>query len=180
MLHLFKRNTRKRLFFFSICAKGEATVQMKKERTMAEKKLVQALEAVLADTYLLYLKTQSYHWNVVGPHFQSLHGYFESLYQELAEAIDQIAERLRMLGVAAPGSFQHFLKIASLREATGTETADAMVKTLAADQRSLEEMLQTALTAAEEGGDVVTQDFLTQRLAVHQKNYWMLSSLCVR
>ena len=144
---------------------------------MTEKTVVQGLEAVLADTYLLYLKTQNYHWNVVGPHFQSLHGYFESLYQELAEAIDQIAERLRMLGASAPGSFQHFLKIASLQEATSSETAEAMVKTLAADQRGLEEVLQKALKAAEEADDVVTQDLLTQRLAVHQKNHWMLSGM---
>lgn len=144
---------------------------------MTEKTVVQGLEAVLADTYLLYLKTQNYHWNVVGPHFQSLHGYFESLYQELAEAIDQIAERLRMLGAPAPGSFQHFLKIASLQEATGSETADAMVKTLVADQCGLEEVLKRALKVVEETGDVATQDLLTQRLAVHQKNHWMLSSM---
>ena len=73
------------------------------------KKIADELSKVLADTYMLYLKTHNYHWNVTGAHFHSLHEQFEEQYTELADAIDEIAERIRALGHKAPGSFKEFL-----------------------------------------------------------------------
>ena len=67
--------------------------------------ITQALSALLADSYTLYVKTHSYHWNVTGPMFTTLHTLFETHYTELALAVDEIAERIRALGVTAPGSF---------------------------------------------------------------------------
>ncbi|MGB1229570.1 MAG: Dps family protein [Holosporaceae bacterium] len=137
----------------------------------------QGLARVLSDTYVLYLKTQNYHWNVKGQLFHSLHALFEEQYTELSEAVDQIAERIRMLGHNAPGSFKAFASLASLKEAEGDEEAMTMVKTLAADQKKIEAVIQESFKLAADAGDDVTLDLLTGRLAAHQKNHWMLSAL---
>ncbi len=134
------------------------------------------LKNVLADSYVLYLKTQNYHWNVTGPQFASLHGLFEEQYTDLAAAIDEIAERIRTLGEKAPGSFAEFSKLASIKEATGDESAQSMVKQLAEDQDTLIATLTAALDAASEAGDEVTIGFVTDRIGVHEKNRWMLTS----
>src|SRR6266568_202606 len=77
------------------------------------------LSRLLADTYTLYLKTHNFHWNVTGPMFQTLHLMFETQYNELALAVDLIAERIRALGFPAPGSYQEFGKLTSIKEAVG-------------------------------------------------------------
>ena len=88
------------------------------------------LSRLLADSYTLYLKTHNYHWNVTGPLFNTLHLMFEQQYTELATAVDEIAERIRALGVAAPGSYREFAKLASVKEATGGESAEDMIQQL--------------------------------------------------
>ena len=88
------------------------------------------LAAVLADTYLLYTKTQNFHWNVEDEDFYSLHKFFEEQYEKLAETIDELAERIRMLGKKAPGSLQRFLELTSLEESNGDLSAQEMIKTL--------------------------------------------------
>ena len=70
--------------------------------------IAEGLSRLLADTYTLYLKTHNYHWNVTGPMFQTLHLMFETQYNELALAVDLIAERIRALGAPAPGSYREF------------------------------------------------------------------------
>ena len=92
--------------------------------------IVTALSQHLADTYILYLKTQNFHWNVTGPHFHSLHEMFEEQYEALAEAIDVLAERIRALGQVAPGSFAQFQKLSTLKEAAGVPSANDMLKQL--------------------------------------------------
>ena len=91
--------------------------------TTTQVERAEALEKLLADSYTLYLKTQSYHWNVTGPMFTTLHGLFESQYTELAEAVDEIAERLRAVGSPAPGSFTQFMAIASVKEDASVPSA---------------------------------------------------------
>jgi len=63
------------------------------------------LKQLLADSYTLYLQTHNFHWNVTGPRFRELHLLFEEQYTELATAVDDIAERIRTLGAAAPGTY---------------------------------------------------------------------------
>ena len=75
---------------------------------------IEALRVVLADSYVLYLKTQNYHWNVSGGNFITLHDLFETLYQDLAIAVDDIAERIRTLGHKAPASFRQFSEITNI------------------------------------------------------------------
>ena len=134
-----------------------------------------ALARLLADTYVLYVKTHGYHWNVTGPRFAQLHAMFETQYLEEFEAVDEIAERMRALGVMAPGSQRQFLALATLTEqGEGVPDATEMVRQLAADHESVIATAQSVLRAAEAAEDAATVDLATRRLAVHQKALWML------
>ena len=138
--------------------------------------VIDALGRVLADTYTLYLKTQNYHWNVTGPHFETLHAAFERQYGELASAVDVVAERIRSLGAPAPGSFGYFAERSSVKEARGVPAADEMVRDLANSHQIVGTAIKAALEAGEKAEDVVTVDLMTQRLAAHEKAVWMLNS----
>jgi starvation-inducible DNA-binding protein len=138
------------------------------------------LGRLLADSYMLYLKTQGFHWNVVGPQFEPLHTLFQKQYSELAVAIDEIAERMRTLGVKAPGSFAEFAALTSIAEETGAPAADAMISQLLADHTTASRVALQAVTEAEARGDVATADLATQRVAQHEKFAWMLASLLER
>lgn len=140
------------------------------------KKIIEALEKLLADTYTLYLKTQNYHWNVTGPSFNSLHTLFQAQYEDMILANDLIAERIRTLGEKAPGSFKAFLKLTDIKEAEGHPKAVEMVKDLARDQEILVASAEAVLKAAQETGDEPTVDLAIQRQQVHQKNQWMLKA----
>ena len=135
------------------------------------------LSKLLADSYSLYLKTHNYHWNVEGPLFNTLHLMFEEHYTELATAVDEIAERIRALGVKAPGSYTAFGKLASIDEATGVESAEEMIRQLVIGQEAVARTAREAIKAAEAASDEPTADLLTQRMQIHEKNAWMLRSM---
>jgi starvation-inducible DNA-binding protein len=138
------------------------------------------LGKLLADTYTLYLKTHSFHWNVVGPQFYDLHKLFEEQYSELAGAADEIAERIRALGVKAPGSYSEFIKLASVKEETGAPAAEEMVRQLLADNTTVARTALAVAEIADEHDDISTEDLATQRVTVHEKAAWMLESLLKR
>lgn len=140
------------------------------------KAIAEGLSKVLADSYMVYLKTHNYHWNVTGELFHSLHEQFEEQYTELAEAIDVIAERIRSIGYRAPGSFMEFSEITSIEEDTDEPNALEMVKRLALDNEAILRTARSVLPACEEAGDEATIDLITQRLDVHSKTAWMLRS----
>ncbi|MGE4314452.1 MAG: Dps family protein [Pseudobdellovibrionaceae bacterium] len=142
----------------------------------ANKKIVEGLGKVLAETFVLYFKTHTFHWNVEGPHFKPLHELFETQYTELWEATDEIAERIRALDSYAPTSLAGFLKDASLAEQAKILKADVMVKELANDNTKIVEVLYKVLREAEDAGDEVTVDMLIGRITVHEKAAWMLRS----
>ena len=138
--------------------------------------LTAALSRVLAETYTLYLKTQNFHWNVTGPSFHALHTMFGEQYQEMAPAIDELAERIRALGSPAPGSYREFAALSGIEEAGGRPDATDMVRLLAGDHEQVVETLARAVTTAEAAGDVPTADMLIARIQTHQKHAWMLNS----
>ncbi len=144
------------------------------------KKVIQGLSNILADSYVLYLKTQNYHWNVTGPHFLSLHTMFMNQYIELALAVDLIAERIRMLGQPAPATFLEFSELTIIKEQRGVQSAEKMIATLYDDQQSIILTIHNANSCAEKCRDFTTVDLLTQRLQVHEKNSWMLRSFASR
>ena len=139
--------------------------------------IADGLSNLLADTYTLYLKTQSFHWNVTGPMFRALHTMFEEQYTELAAAVDGIAERIRALGHPAPGSFSQFLKLASVQEENTVPTAEEMVRQLVTAHEAVVRTARNAFTTADAAEDQVTADLLTERMQVHEKAAWMLRSM---
>jgi starvation-inducible DNA-binding protein len=139
--------------------------------------IVQALSRLLADTYVLYLKTHSFHWNVEGPMFQTLHQMFMEQYTETWNAIDLIAERIRSLGEYAPGTYREYARLTRIKETEGVPRAEEMVRLLVEGQEALVRTAREALSVADEANDQPTLDLLTQRMQVHEKNAWMLRSL---
>jgi starvation-inducible DNA-binding protein len=135
------------------------------------------LSRLLADTYLLYLKTHNFHWNVEGPMFQTLHQMFMEQYTEAWNAIDPIAERIRALGHYAPGSYKQYIKLASVKETDGVPKAEQMVRQLIEGQETVTRTARSVLPLADGANDQPTLDLLTQRLDTHEKNAWMLRSL---
>ena len=141
------------------------------------KEISEGLSRFLADTYTLYLKTHNFHWNVKGPMFQTLHLMFEAQYNELAIAVDLIAERIRALGFPAPGSYAEFLKLSTVKDATSVPRAQEMILQLVSDNEIIVRTARTVFPAAEKAGDQSTMDLLTQRMQLHEKSSWMLRSL---
>ncbi len=135
------------------------------------------LSRLLADSYTLYLKTHNYHWNVTGPQFNTLHQMFEEQYTELAAAVDEIAERIRALGVRAPGSYAEFAELTTIEEGNGEESAEEMVRQLAIGQETVVRTAREVFPAADAANDEPTADLLTQRMQIHEKNAWMLRSM---
>jgi starvation-inducible DNA-binding protein len=135
------------------------------------------LSTLLADSYSLYLKTHNFHWNVTGPLFNTLHAMFEQQYTELAVAVDDIAERIRALGVKAPGSYREFGERTSIPEANGDESAEDMIRALVEGQEAVVRTARQAFPTADSADDEPTADLLTQRMQVHEKNAWMLRSM---
>jgi starvation-inducible DNA-binding protein len=145
--------------------------------TKDRESIATGLSRLLADSYTLYLKTHNYHWNVTGPHFNTLHTMFETQYTELATAVDEIAERIRALGIKAPGSYAAFAQLASVDEASGDENAEDMIRALVTGQEAVVRTARQAFPAAERANDEPTADLLTQRMQIHEKNAWMLRSM---
>ncbi len=139
--------------------------------------IAEGVSRVLADTYTLYLKTHNYHWNVTGPLFNTLHLMFEDQYNELWTAVDLLAERIRALGVFAPGSYAQFAELTVIPEAEGVPEAEAMIADLVAGHEAVTRTARDAFAQVEAGGDESTADLLTQRLQVHEKTAWMLRSM---
>ncbi len=139
--------------------------------------IASGLSRLLADTYSLYVKTHNFHWNVTGPMFQTLHEMFETQYTELAEAVDVIAERIRALGFAAPGSFSEFQRLASVKETIGVPQASEMIRQLIDGQETVVRTARSIIPASERATDEATLDLLTERMQSHEKTAWMLRSL---
>lgn len=136
------------------------------------------LRQTLADLYILYTKTRKYHWNVEGPHFSQLHKLFEEQYDVIDEAIDEVAERIRALGLYSPGSFAEFQADARLQEdAGGPLNAQQMLAALLADHEAVIRNLRVDLQKAADLGDAGNSDFLTGLLEGHEKAAWMLRAL---
>lgn len=131
----------------------------------------------LADSYTLYIMTHGFHWNVTGEHFNSLHKMFEGQYMDLAEAVDEIAERIRALGFRAPGSYSEFAKLTSLQEEVNDIAAMDMVQKLAKAHEKCVATARKVAPIAEQAHDLPSADLLTRRMDTHEKTAWMLRSL---
>ncbi len=144
---------------------------------VARTEIAGGLSRLLADTYTLYLKTQHYHWNVTGPMFASLHLLFEAQYTELALAVDLIAERIRALGMSAPGSYHEFAALTRVADDDGQPGATDMIRRLLHDQETVLRTARSVLHDVDRANDQPSIDLLTRRMQIHEKNAWMLRSL---
>lgn len=132
------------------------------------------LSKMLAESMLLMIKTQVYHWNVVGPLFKSIHDLTEDHYNNLFKAVDDIAERIRALGFPAPVNFTDLVPKADLFEETKMRTTHGMVEQLASDHEKIVRNMRDAAKYAEENDDYATHDLLVARLIFHEEAIWML------
>ena len=141
------------------------------------KEIADGLSRMLADTYTLYLKTHNFHWNVTGPMFQTLHLMFEGQYNELALAVDLVAERIRALGMPAPATYSEFAKLTSISEEPGVPPAQDMIRKLLQGHEAVVRTARSVFPTADKANDQPTVDLLTQRMQVHEKTAWMLRSM---
>ncbi|MDF3866144.1 DNA starvation/stationary phase protection protein [Pseudomonas denitrificans (nom. rej.)] len=139
--------------------------------------IADGLSRLLADTYTLYLKTHNFHWNVTGPMFNTLHLMFEGQYNELALAVDSVAERIRALGFPAPGTYAAYARLSSIKEEEGVPDAQQMIRLLVQGQEAVVRTARSIFPLADKVADEPTADLLTQRMQVHEKTAWMLRSL---
>lgn len=145
-----------------------------------QKLVADGLSHLLADSYMLYIKTHNFHWNVEGPMFNTLHQMFMVQYTEIWNALDLIAERIRALDAYAPGSYAQFSKMTKIKESSKVPKAMKMVEELLDGHEAVAQTARSIFAAAESAQDEATCDLLTQRLQVHEKTAWMLRSLLAK
>jgi starvation-inducible DNA-binding protein len=138
-------------------------------------KLIKQLKTLQADSYILMLKTHSFHWNVTGANFQSLHTLFETMYNELFLAVDTIAERIRALDSLAVGSYSEFQKLSKIKDSSETKSKK-MIKELIDSNELLIKTAQELVKLAQKEGDEASADLAIERITIHQKNIWMLKA----
>lgn len=139
--------------------------------------IVQNLSTVLASTYVLYMKTQGFHWNAVGPNFFSLHKLSEEHYEDMAEAIDTLAERIRALGHLAPASFSWYEKLSVIKEEPEEKDSKERIQDLVNDHEAVSRLLKEGFSMAESAHDHATADLFVERMHAHEKAAWMLRSV---
>ncbi|QOY93473.1 DNA starvation/stationary phase protection protein [Massilia sp. UMI-21] len=139
-------------------------------------KIVESLSTVLADAYMLYLKTHNFHWNVTGPMFSTLHVMFEEQYTEQWNALDDIAERIRALGHFAPATSKRYAELSNIKEEPDVLSAKEMIRQLVEGNEILVRTMRAGVKVADDLDDFPTADMLTTRMEVHEKNAWMLRS----
>lgn len=139
--------------------------------------VAQELSKMLADSYTLYLMTHNFHWNVTGPLFNTLHNMFMTQYTEEWQALDSIAERIRALGIYAPGTYAEYAELSSIAEPASVPDAEEMIRMLVKGNEAVAKTARAAFKRADAVNDQPTADLLTQRLDIHEKNAWMLRSL---
>ncbi len=139
--------------------------------------VAQGLKHLLADSYTLYLQTHNFHWNVTGPQFRDLHLMFEEHYVELATAVDDIAERIRTLGVPAPGTYAQFVKLSSIKETDEIPDSQTMVDILKSGHETVVKTCRNVLKLAQDADDESTVALASDRMRVHEKTAWMLRAI---
>lgn len=139
--------------------------------------VAEGLKHLLADSYTLYLQTHNFHWNVTGPQFRDLHLMFEEHYTELAAAVDDIAERIRTLGVAAPGTYKAFAKLSTIKEVEKIPEAKEMVKILTQGHEQVVKTCRDVLKVAQEADDESSASLVSDRMRIHEKTAWMLRAM---
>ncbi len=138
--------------------------------------VVELLRHFVADTAVLYFKTLNFHWNMEGPQFFMYHRLLEEQYKEMADAMDELSERIRMLGHKAPGSMAEYLKLTCVKESRDTLPWKEMVKELVKSHESMVSHLHELINFCDENYDQGTSDLLIERIRFHDKAAYLLRS----
>ena len=149
----------------------EINIGINKENRL---EIAEGLKRLLADSYTLYLQTHNFHWNVTGLQFRELHLMFEEHYTELSTAVDEIAERIRTLDVAAPGTYKEFSQLSSIKEVEGVPTSVEMVELLTLGHEQVIRTAREVLKVAQQADDESTASLVSDRMRIHEKTSWML------
>ena len=136
--------------------------------------LIEQLNKVLADTFVLYLKTHSFHWNVEGPDFSEYHELFGNIYEELQGAVDPIAEHVRALDGYAAGTMKRFLELTTISETVVVPPAREMFDDWMRSNTKVMNTIRECYQTAEEQGEIGLSNFLQDRYDVHKKHAWMV------
>lgn len=139
--------------------------------------IANGLKKLLADSYALYLQTHNFHWNVTGPQFRELHLMFEEHYTELATAVDEVAERIRTLGVYAPGTYKQLAALTSIQEVEDIPTATDMVAILTEGHEQVVRTCREVLAIAQQADDESSASLVSDRMRLHEKTAWMLRAI---
>ena len=150
---------------------------MEKGRRMATPELIDKAKTVLADTFVMYMKSHSYHWNVIGPDFPQLHEFFGNLYEDLHGAVDPLAEHVRALDALAPATLVRMTELSSIKEDEKIPTTQNMISNLLDANEIVLKSLDDARKKAEEDGMFGYVNFLEERMMIHAKHGWMLKSI---
>lgn len=165
------------LFFYAVGQTKINSIQLGSDMNEVENtQVAEQLKKLLADTYILYVKTQGYHWNVKGPFFDPLHKMFQGQYEQLAKNVDRVAERIQALGVTSPSSMKQFLDFGSLKEDPTAPAAPQMLKNLLHDYQSIINSIRGYIKQAQQAEDEATINMLADLLEGYEKTAWMLSS----
>ncbi len=138
------------------------------------RELAKVLTQIIGSSHVLYAKVRGVHWNVVGPAFYSLHKMTEEEYEDLNVAIDDMAERIRAIGFAAPTGLKEIMENSVISDQEKLLPANDMIKELVEDHEKMARLIREGVSAAEEVDDVKTADLLTERIGVHEEAAWML------
>lgn len=139
--------------------------------------LAEQLSLVLANSYTLYAETQGVHWNIVGPMFYSVHKLTEAQYEDFADSIDELAERIRALGFKAPAGLKAMVELSYINSDIDYTNSIEMIEALVRDNETLSRKVREVIKVAEKHEDAKTADLLTDRLGKLEENAWMLRSL---
>jgi starvation-inducible DNA-binding protein len=142
--------------------------------------LGEKLKVVLADTFALYLKAHNYHWNIEGPDFYEYHGFFEKIYTEVHDAVDDIAEHIRALGEYSPGGLGRFKALTSIEDELTIVSALESVNRLKADNETVLSSIMEAYKEADKTDEIGLSNFLQDRYDAHKKLAWMLKASSVK
>ena len=138
--------------------------------------LADSLKTLLATNFAYYLKAQNFHWNVEGPDFSELHGFFQAIYEDAYSAIDPIAEYIRYLGEYTPGSFERFSELTEISGQTKIPRARLMLEELKANNDQMLELLTRCFDEANSSNEQGIANFIAERLSAHGKYRWQLTS----
>ena len=138
--------------------------------------LADSLKTLLATNFAYYLKAQGFHWNVEGPDFSELHGFFQEIYEDAYSAIDPTAEYIRYLGEYSPASFERFSELTEISGQTKIPRARLMLEELKANNDQMLDLLNRCFAEANGVNEQGIANFIAERLSAHGKYRWQLTS----